>query len=114
VDLGHEERAVLRIDDRGELREHLVGDGQKIALALQHAGETREIRLEPILLLVHSRRLGERTDHLIDVVLQERDFAARVDGDRLGEIALGDGGRDVADGAHLPGQISRELVHIVR
>jgi len=114
VHLGHEEGAVLRVDHRGELRQHLIGDGEQIALALEHAGEPREVRLEPILLLVHARRFRERADHLIDVVFQERDLAARVHGDGLREVALGHRRRHVADGAHLPRQVAGELVHVVR
>ena len=52
VGLGHEERAVLRVDQRRELVEHLARDGEQIALALQHAREPREVGLEPVLLLV--------------------------------------------------------------
>ncbi len=114
VHLRHEEGAMLRADDGGELRQHLIGDGEQIALALQHSGEPREVRLEPILLLVHARRLGERADHLVDVVLQQRNLAARVDGDGLRQVALRHGGRDVADGAHLARQVAGELVHVVR
>src|SRR5690606_32100786 len=56
---------------------------------------------------------GELVDHRVDGVLQLEDFALGVDGDLLGEVALGDGGGDVGDVADLRGQIAGELVHVL-
>ena len=97
----------------GQLGQHLVGDREQIALALQHAGEARQVGLQPVLLLVDPRGLGQGADHLVDVVLEQRDLAARVDGDRLGQVALGHRGGDVADRAHLTGQVAGQLVDVV-
>src|SRR5207248_1429631 len=52
-------------------------------------------------------------DHAVDGVLQLEDLAANVDGDLLGEIALGDGGGDVRDIAHLVGQVAGHEVDVV-
>ena len=43
----------------------------------------------------------ELVDHRVDRVLQLEDLAADVDGDLLGEVAVGDGGGDLGDVAHL-------------
>ena len=59
---------------------------------------------------------GERAeliDHDVDGVLQLEDLAARVDGDLLREVAVGDGGRDVRDVAHLGGEVRGEDVDVV-
>ncbi len=59
---------------------------------------------------------GERSeliDHGVDGVLQLEHLALGVDGDLLGEVALGDGRRDVGDVAHLRGEVVREQVHVV-
>src|SRR5207245_926812 len=48
----HVEDAVLRADDRCQLGEDHLRDREEIALALEHAGELGEVRLEPVLLRV--------------------------------------------------------------
>ena len=48
----------------------------------------------------------ELIDHRVDGVLQLEDLAAHVDGDLLGEVAVGDGGGHVGDVAHLAGQVA--------
>src|SRR5438105_15286808 len=52
-------------------------------------------------------------DHRVDGVLQFQDLAPNVDGDLLGEIAVGDSGRDLGDVADLAGQVARHQVHVV-
>ena len=52
-------------------------------------------------------------DHLVDVVLERRHFALRLDRDRPGQVALGHGGGHFGDGAHLGGQVGGQLVHVV-
>ena len=53
----------------------------------------------------HARHLGgegaELVHHGVDGVLQLQDLALDVDGDLLGQVAVGDGGGDVGDVAHL-------------
>ena len=51
---------------------------------------------------------GERVqliDHRVDGVLQLEDLALDVDGDLLREVAVGDGGGDLGDVAHLAGEV---------
>ena len=72
---------MLRIYQRREFRQHHLRDGLHVALALQHAGEAREVRLQPVLLGVLLRRLFEVEDHLVDVVLQRRHLALGFHGD---------------------------------
>ena len=51
--------------------------------------------------------------HRVDGFLQLQDFAADVHRDLLGQVAAGDGGRDVGDVANLRGQVRRHEVHVV-
>jgi hypothetical protein len=52
----------------------------------------------------------ELVDHRVDGFLQLQDFAAHVDRDLARQVALGDGGRDFGDVAHLRSQVRRERV----
>ncbi len=52
----------------------------------------------------------ELIDHRVDRVLQLENLAAHVDGDLLGQVAVGDGGRDVGDVADLTGEVGRHRV----
>src|SRR5207249_2785275 len=65
-------------------------------------------------LAVHARHLGgearELVDHGVDGVLQLPDLALDVDGDLLREVAARDGGGDVGDVAHLPGEVAGHRV----
>src|SRR4029077_632540 len=51
--------------------------------------------------------------HRVDGVLQLEDLAADVDRDLLGEVALGDGSRDLGDVAHLGGEVAGHVVNVV-
>ncbi len=56
---------------------------------------------------------GERVeliDHRVDRVFELENFAFHVDGDLLGEIALGDGGGDLGDVADLVGEVAGHRV----
>src|SRR5262249_47334507 len=85
------------------------GDARHLRLAAQlafgahFAGDAGHFRADGVQ-LVHSG---------VDGVLQCGDLALRVDGELLGEVALGHGGRDVGDVAHLTGQVGRHQVHVV-
>ena len=57
---------------------------------------------------------AEVADHGVDVVLQLRHLAAGVHLNRTGQIALGDGGGDLGDGADLRGQVGGQQVDIAR
>src|SRR6202011_2811131 len=107
------EHALLRIDQRGELGQDHLGYGGRVALALQHAGESCKVRLQPVLLGVLFGRLLEVADHFVDVVFENRDLTTRVDPDGPREIALGHRRGDVCDGADLRGQRGGQLVHVV-
>ena len=84
-----------------------------VALALQHTGQACQAGLQPVLLGIALGGLFQVADHLVDVVLEIRHLAPRRHLNRAGEIALGHGGRHFADGAHLGGQVGRQLVHVV-
>src|SRR5712691_9477996 len=107
------EDAMLRVDQRGKLGQDHLGHGHRVALALQHAGESREVGLEPVLLGVLLGRLAQVADHRVDVVLEGCDLTAGLDPDRSREVAFGHRGGDIGDGAHLRGQSRRQLVHVV-
>src|SRR5207245_936738 len=52
-------------------------------------------------------------NHDVDGVLQFQDLAADVDRDLFRQVAIGDGGGDVGDIAHLGGQVGRHQVDVV-
>src|SRR5207244_4117593 len=64
-----------------------------------------------------ARHLGregaELVDHGVDRVLQLEDLALHVDGDLLGEVAVGDRGGHRGDVPNLGGQVARHEVHLV-
>ena len=53
-------------------------------------------------------------DHGVDRVLELEDLAAHGDRDLLGQVAVGDGGRDLGDVTNLRGQVGRHGVDRVR
>src|SRR5207245_1545966 len=75
----------------------------KTALGADFACHARDFRGEGI----------ELIDHDVDGVLQLEDLAADVDRDLLREVALGDGGRDLDDVAHLGGEVAGHVVNVV-
>ena len=111
--LGDVEGAVVGLDERRHLAHQEPGDRLLVALALQHPGEAGEVRVEPVLRGIALRRLAQVADHLVDVVLEVRDLAGGLDGDRSGQVALGHGGGDIRDRAELGRQRLGELVHVV-
>ena len=106
------DRSLLRLDERRELGQQHLTDGLQLALALQHAGELREVRLQPVLLAVALRRFTQVGDHRVDVVFELGNLAARLDLNRAREVALRHRGRDFGDGAHLRRQVRGEQVHV--
>ena len=59
---------------------------------------------------------GERAElvhHGVDGVLQLEDLALDVHGDLLRQVAVGDGGGDLGDVAHLAGEVAGHEVHVV-
>src|SRR5690606_25028986 len=54
---------------------------------------------------------GELVDHGVDGFLQLGDLTARVHGDLLCQVTLGDRGRHFGDRPHLVGEVARHEVH---
>ncbi len=68
----------------------------EFAVGTDFAGYTRDFAGERI----------ELIDHRVDGVFQLQNFAAHVDGDFAGQVAVGDGGRNFGDVADLGGQVA--------
>ena len=113
VGIHQEECALMRGDQGRQLRHDHSRNGFEIFLALHHARKFREVGLEPVLLLVLLRRLFQVHDHLVDVVGERRDFAERFDLNRSRQVAFGNCGGDIGDRAHLGGQVTCKLVHVI-
>src|SRR5205085_1454857 len=75
----------------------------QVALRTDLTGDARDLRGKRVQLI----------DHDVDRVFQLADLAADLDGDLLGQIALGDGGCDLRDVAHVGGQIARHVIDVV-
>src|SRR5207249_4965628 len=95
---------------------HLLREVLPCPGGTRHAGLTAEAALRTDLAR-HARDLAgeaiQLIDHAVDRVLELEDFAAHVDRDLLGEVALGDGRRDFGDVAHLGGEVARHVVDVV-
>ena len=111
-DRGRDLRHVAQL--HGEVRRHGVDVVREVLPRTGHAldvGLPAELALGADFLR-DARDLGreraQRVDHRVDRVLQLVDLAARVDGDLLREVAVGDGGRHLRDAAHLRGQVAGE------
>src|SRR5262249_33137692 len=106
-------------DLAGQVRGHrvdAVGEVLPGAGNAAHHGLTAELALGADLAR-HARHLprggAALGDHGVDGVFQFEDFAAHVDGDLLGEVATGNGGRHLRDVADLGGQVRRHRVDAV-
>ena len=106
-------RPMLRVDEGGDFGKNQPGHRRQITLPLEHPGEAGEVGLEPVLLGRLLRGLTKSADHLIDLVLQQRDLATRLNADRPGQVSLCHGSGDVGDGADLGGQVGSELVDVL-
>ena len=73
-----------------------LGLAAELALGADLAGDAGHLRGEAV----------ELVDHRVDGVLELEDLALDVDGDLLGEVAVGDGGGDLGDVAHLVGEVA--------
>ena len=80
-----------------------LGLAAELALGTDLAGDARD-------LVGEARQLRH---HPVQRLLELEDLAARVDGDRLGQVAVGDRGRHLGDVAHLVGQVARHEVDVV-
>ena len=87
-----------------------AADARHVGLAAQHAFCSHFAR--------HARHFGckgrQLVDHDVDRVLELEHLALRFDGDLLRQVAVGDGGRDDGDAAHLAREVRRHGVHAVR
>ena len=73
-----------------------LGLAAELAFGADFAGDARDFRGEG----------AQLVDHGVDGFFQLEDFAAHVDGDLAREVAVGDGGGDFGDVAHLAGQVA--------
>ena len=108
------DHALVCVYQRGELREQHASHGREIALALEHAGEAGEVRLEPVLLGVAVGGEPQVVDHRVDIVLQLGHLSTGIDLDGSRQIALGHRGRDLGDRPHLRREVRGEQVHVSR
>src|SRR5207253_493885 len=103
-------------DLAGQVACHQVDVGGGVVPGAAHAshlGLAAELALGADLARDAGHLVGEGVqlvDHRVDGVLQFQDLAPNVDGDLLGEIAVGDSGRDLGDVADLAGQVARHQV----
>ena len=105
---------MLGIHQGREFRQQHAPYRRQIALALQHTRKARQIGLEPVLLRIAVGREPQVVDHGVDVVFQLRHFPAGLHLNGSCQVALGHGGRDFSDGAHLVGQVIGEQVDVAR
>src|SRR5207245_811082 len=100
---------------RGEIARHgvdVVGQVTPGTRGARHMGLAAQAALGADLARYACDFGGEAVqliDHDVDGVLQLEDLATHVDRDLLGEVALGDGGRDLSDVAHLGRQVARHV-----
>ena len=99
---GHEVHAVGEVlPGAGDALD--VGLSAQLAFGADLAGHAGDFRREG----------AELIDHRVDDVLDLEDLSPDVDGDLLRQVALGDGGGDLGDVAHLDGQVAGHGVHAV-
>src|SRR5581483_10068244 len=106
-------------DLRGQVRRHRVDAlGQVLPRAgdAEHVGLTAEPAFGADLARDARHFAGKRielVDHGVQRFLQLKDFARHVHRDLLGEVAAGDGGRDIGDVADLGGEVRGHEVDVV-
>src|SRR5439155_21140956 len=93
--------ALMGFDQWRQLGEKHSTDGGQIALHVQHAGESGEVGLEPVLFGIALRRESQIVDHGVEVVFQISNRATGFHWNGAGYVTLGDGGSDLSDGAYL-------------
>ena len=103
----------------GEVAGHGVDRVGEVLPGAGHAGHVG-LAAEPAFgadFAGHARDFGgERAkllDHGVERFLELQDFAAHVDGDLAGEVAVGDGGGDFGDVADLAGEVAGHEVDVV-
>ena len=111
--LHYVERAVVRRHQRRELRHDEAGHGFEILLPLHHSRELREIRLQPVLLVVLFGSVLQVRDHLVEVVLELVELALRLHRDLPREVAPRHRSRDLGNCSHLKRETVCHRVHVV-
>src|SRR5207237_691492 len=110
-DVAHLRRQVAR-HEVDAVRQVLPGAGHRLEVGL--AGKLAFAAD----LAGHARHLGgegaELIDHRVDGVFQLQDFALDIDGDLLGQVAVGDRLGHVGDVADLAGEVAGHEVDAVR
>jgi hypothetical protein len=107
-------------DLRREVRGEQVDVGREVLPGAGRAGDVRltaEAPLDADLAGHGGHLIGEGREgvrHAVDGVGERRDFALRFDRQRLVQVAVGDGGHDLHDAAHLVRQVRRHDVDVVR
>src|SRR5205807_212400 len=81
-----------------------LGLAAKLALGADLQGHAGDLRGEGVELIDQDRKS----------VVQRQDFPTDVHRHLLAQVAVGDGGGDVGDVAHLPGQVTGHAVDAVR
>ena len=104
----------MGVDERHELGQQKPAHGDEIALTLQHVGETRQVRLQPVLLGVPVGREPQIVDHRVDVVFELRHLTSSVDLNGTGQVPLGHCRGDLRYGSHLRRQVGCQQVHVAR
>jgi hypothetical protein len=99
---GHEVHRLGQVAPRARHALHL-GLAAEDALGAHLARHARDL----------VRERGQLVDHGVHGLLQLRDLALHVHGDLLRQVALGHGGRDLGDVAHLVGEVRGHQVHRV-
>ena len=100
----------------GRHQVHVVGQVLPGAGHARHVGLAAELAVGADLARDARHLLGERLErvgHRVDGVGERCDLALGLDGDLLGQVAVGDGGRDRGDVAHLVGEVVRHQVHVL-
>src|SRR5205823_5309221 len=106
-------------DLTGQIARHRV---DLVGEILPHAADVLHLRLTAQLafgtdLARHARHFRreavELVDHRVDGLLQLQDLALHIRRDLARQVAVGDGGRDFRDVAHLAGEVTGHGVHAV-
>jgi hypothetical protein len=108
------QHALVGPDEGRQLGQQHLADAHQVALALEHAGEARQIGLQPVLLVVALGGQAQVVNHRVDVVFELGHLASRFHLHGARQVALGHGSRHLGNGAHLAGQVRRQHVHVAR